>query len=85
MRPPVLVSEDDRLAALAEYDLIDTAPAPAFMQIVSLAKHLFDVPTAFVSLVDRKRQVFHAKVGLDLCETPERLRSVPIRSRTTTL
>ena len=69
MRPPVLVSEDDRLAALAEYDLIDTAPAPAFMQIVSLARHLFDVPTAFVSLVDRSRQVFHAKVGLDLCET----------------
>ncbi|MBA9063708.1 diguanylate cyclase (GGDEF)-like protein/PAS domain S-box-containing protein [Methylobacterium fujisawaense] len=69
MRPPVLIEEDDRVAALAAYDLVDTVPAPAFTQIVSLATRLFDVPTAFVSLVDRSRQIFHAKVGLDLCET----------------
>ncbi|MDE4913172.1 PAS domain S-box protein [Methylobacterium sp. 092160098-2] len=69
MRPPVLIEEDDRVAALAAYDLVDTVPAPAFTQIVSLATRLFDVPTAFVSLVDRNRQIFHAKVGLDLCET----------------
>ncbi len=69
MRPPVLIEEDDRVAALAEYDLVDTLPAPAFTQIVALATRLFDVPTAFVSLVDRSRQIFHAKVGLDLCET----------------
>ncbi|MCJ2140418.1 putative bifunctional diguanylate cyclase/phosphodiesterase [Methylobacterium sp. E-066] len=58
-----------RIAALAEYDLVDSAPAPAFAQIVALAARLFQVPTAFVSLLDRDRQVFHAKVGLDLCET----------------
>ncbi|WP_139239522.1 MULTISPECIES: hypothetical protein [unclassified Methylobacterium] len=37
MRPPVLIEEDDRVAALAAYDLVDTVPAPAFTQIVSLA------------------------------------------------
>ena len=58
-----------RIAALAEYDLVDSAPAPAFAQVVALAARLFQVPTAFVSLLDRDRQVFHAKVGLDLCET----------------
>ena len=67
--PPILNAEDARLAALAEYDLVDAAPAPAFTRIVNLATRLFDVPTAFVSLVQRDRQVFHAKVGLDLCET----------------
>lgn len=67
--PPILVAEDARLAALAEYDLVGSAPAPAFTQIVSLAARLFQVPTAFVSLLDRDRQVFHAKVGLSLCET----------------
>lgn len=67
--PPILVAEDARLAALAEYNLVDSAPAPAFAQIVALAARLFQVPTAFVSLLDRDRQVFHAKVGLSLCET----------------
>ena len=66
---PILVAEDARIAALAEYDLIDSAPASAFTQIVVLAARLFQVPTAFVSLLDRDRQVFHAKVGMSLCET----------------
>ncbi|TXM95047.1 EAL domain-containing protein [Methylobacterium sp. WL116] len=70
VRPtPILFAEDARVAALAEYDLIGSAPAPAFSQIVNLAARLFQVPTAFVSLLDRDRQVFHAKVGLSLCET----------------
>lgn len=67
--PPPPVAEDARLAALAEYDLVGSAPAPAFAHIVALAARLFQVPTAFVSLLDRERQVIHAKVGLDLCET----------------
>lgn len=66
---PILFAEDARVAALAEYDLIGSAPAPAFSQIIALAARLFQVPTAFVSLLDRDRQVFHAKVGLSLCET----------------
>ncbi|MCJ2079838.1 putative bifunctional diguanylate cyclase/phosphodiesterase [Methylobacterium sp. J-090] len=66
---PLIAGETARIAALAEYDLIDTEAAPAFSQIVSLAARLFQVPTAFISLLDRDRQVFHAKVGLDVCET----------------
>lgn len=67
--PPILLAEDARIAALAEYNLIGAAPASAFTQIVNLAARLFQVPTAFVSLLDHDRQVFHAKVGLTLCET----------------
>lgn len=67
--PPILATEDDRVAALTEYELIGSAPTPAFTQIVGLAARLFQVPTAFVSLLDRDRQVFHTKVGLSLCET----------------
>ena len=67
--PSILHVEEARLAALAEYDLLGASPAPTFTHIVALAARLFQVPTAFVSLVARERQVFHAKVGLDLCET----------------
>ena len=34
-----------------------------------LAARLFGVPIAFVSLIDRDRQWFKAKVGFDLCES----------------
>ncbi len=70
MRPLAIhASEDARIAALNEYDLIGSAPASAFTKIVSLAIRLFQVPTAFVSLLERDRQIFHAKAGLSLCET----------------
>lgn len=64
-----LVAEEARVAALAEYDLLGSLPAPSFTHIVALAARLFQVSSAFVSLLDRERQVFHAKVGLSLCET----------------
>lgn len=65
----LLVDEDARVAALAEYDLLGSPPAPSLTHIVALAARLFHVSSAFVSLLDRNRQVFHAKAGIDLCET----------------
>lgn len=61
--------EDARLRALAEHDIVEADPDPALVHIVELAAHLLDAPAAFVSFVDRDRQVFHAKLGLDLDET----------------
>ncbi|TNC07652.1 EAL domain-containing protein [Methylobacterium terricola] len=70
MRPrTLLLAEEARVAALAEYDLLGSPPAPSFTHIIALAARLFQVSSAFVSLLDSERQVFHAKVGLDLCET----------------
>lgn len=66
---PYLPHEDARLAALAEYDPQGGPADPTFGHIVELATRLFGVPTAFVSLIERDRQVFYAKVGLSLCET----------------
>ena len=61
--------EEARLRALAAHDWLDAPPDPALSHIVELAARLLGTPAAFVSLVDRDRQVFHAKVGVDLCET----------------
>ena len=69
-RPLAPTVEECRLRALAEHDLLDAPPDPALTHIVELAARLLDAPAAFVSLVDRDRQVLHAKVGVDLCETP---------------
>lgn len=61
--------EESRLAALAEYDALHPDLDIRLDEIVALARGLFDVPIALVSLVDRDRQVFAARSGLDACET----------------
>jgi hypothetical protein len=49
------VSEETRLQALASLNLLDTPREERFDRLVRLAKKLFDVPTAVVSLVDEDR------------------------------
>jgi GAF domain-containing protein len=61
--------EEARLRVLAEHDVLGKQPDPTLGHIVEFAAHLFDAPTAFISFIDRNRQVFHAKFGIELCET----------------
>ncbi|MCR5878406.1 ATP-binding protein [Phenylobacterium sp. J367] len=63
-------AEARRLAALLDYDVLDTPPEPAFDRLAELAADLFDAPIALISLIDRERQWFKARVGLDAGETP---------------
>ena len=64
------MTENDRLAALVSYRVLDTAPEPVFDDITRLAVQLFDVPIALVSLIDRERQWFKSRQGLEACSTP---------------
>lgn len=61
--------EEARLAALAEYEMLDTEPEQRFDRLVDLVSKLLDVPVAALSLVDRDRQWFKARVGTGLAET----------------
>lgn len=61
--------EEDRLAALHKLGILDTQEEARFDNIVELARVLFDVPIALVSLVDRDRQWFKARCGLGVQET----------------
>jgi GAF domain-containing protein len=63
-------AEADRLAELATYGILDTAPETQFDRIVALARVLFDTPISAITLVDRDRQWFKARSGLDDTETP---------------
>ena len=62
--------ESDRLAALRDYDILDTPPEPEFDNIVASAAHLCDTPIALITLVDEHRQWFKAETGLGIRETP---------------
>ncbi|MDS3859563.1 response regulator [Thermosynechococcaceae cyanobacterium BACA0444] len=66
-------NEDRRLQALDAYRVLDTPPESDFNQITELAAAVCDVPIALISLIDKDRQWFKAKVGLDATETPRNL------------
>jgi len=67
---PLPPDEERRLAVLRSYGVLDTPPEKEFDDLTRLAALICDVPIALVSLIDRDRQWFKSRVGLDAPETP---------------
>ena len=65
-------TERRRQAALDAYAILDTAPEQAFDDIARLATMICDAPAATISLVDRDRQWFKARIGDLPAQTPRR-------------
>src|SRR5262249_20669435 len=65
----VPADEDKRLAALRALGILDTPPEERFDRITRLAKRLFGVPIALISLVDAQRQWFKSCQGLGIRQT----------------
>ena len=66
MRAPLPPDEPGRLAALHDAQVLDTPPEEDFDDIALLASQICGTPMGLVSLVDRERQWFKAKVGVEL-------------------
>lgn len=62
--------EAARLDALFDYNILDTAPEPFFDDMVRLASLACETPIALITLLDRNRQWFKARIGLALEQTP---------------
>lgn len=67
--PPRPKTEDSRLQALRDLRVLDTPAEERFDRLTRLARQLFDVPIALISLVDEERQWFKSCQGLDVRET----------------
>ena len=67
---PLGVTDDDRVRAVRRLGLLDTAAEERFDRLVALASLTLGMPIALVTLVDRDRQWFKARVGLDQQQTP---------------
>src|SRR5271156_5575861 len=60
--------ESQRLAALCNLGLLDSAPSESFDRVTRIAAELLFVPIVLVSLVDANRQWFKSKVGIATAE-----------------
>jgi hypothetical protein len=78
-------SEQDRLAALDRYDVLDTSAEEAFDRVTRLVRSIFGVSMSTVTLIDGHRQWFKSQQGMPNQETERGGRCVtrqsPIRGR----
>ena len=70
MPAPLPPNEPGRLAALHSLGLLDTPPDERFDRHTRRACERFGVPVALITLVDRDRQWFKSRVGIEYTESP---------------
>ncbi len=70
---PIPDNEAERQAALYDQYILDTEPDEDFNRITRLASQMLGVPIALISMVDRQRQWFLSRVGLEPRETPREM------------
>jgi len=63
--PPIPINEKERLNALLSYEILDSDPEKDFDDIVKLASEICHTPISMITLVDKDRAWFKAKIGID--------------------
>ncbi|MCW1976157.1 GAF domain-containing protein [Xanthomonas campestris] len=69
MKDMPMADEASRQQVLDGYRIVDSLPEDTYQDIVQVAASLCETPIALMSLVDRDRQWFKARLGLDLQQT----------------
>lgn len=69
MKAPFPEHEEQRIAKLFSYNILDSQSETAYDDLAQLAAYICQVPIALVSLVDTDRQWFKSAVGLEVKET----------------
>lgn len=69
-KAPIPKNESKRLAALREYEVLDSLQESHFDEITKTAALICESKIALISLIDSDRQWFKSRYGLDAPETP---------------
>src|ERR1051326_526656 len=67
---PIPENDDARIASLRQMTLLSTPREADFDRITRIASKLFNTEIALITLIDRDRQWFKSRIGLDVVETP---------------
>jgi signal transduction histidine kinase len=67
--PRIPQNESERLDVLLTYKILDSHPEKDFDDITRLASEICDTQVSVITLIDKNRQWFKSKIGLDLNET----------------
>jgi signal transduction histidine kinase len=63
--PPIPEDEDERLADLRSYEILDTPPEQVFDDLTLIATAICGTPMSTLTLIDGERQWFKSRVGVD--------------------
>ena len=63
------INEARRVAALYEYDILDTIPEKEYDDITKIAADICGMPISLITLIDDERQWFKSAIGIDGTET----------------
>ncbi|MBT8221956.1 MAG: GAF domain-containing protein, partial [Eudoraea sp.] len=69
--PKTHVREQDRLAVLGSYNIMDTLPEEDYDNLTAIAAEICGTSISLISLVDHDRQWFKSNHGLEARETPK--------------
>lgn len=67
---PLPVNEKERLKELYSLGILDTPEEEEYNSLVELAAFVTGCPTSVISLIDKERQWFKAKKGIEVKQTP---------------
>jgi two-component system, sensor histidine kinase len=70
---PLPANEEARLETLRKLNVLDTDLEKQYDEITQLASKICEVPISLISLVDKERQWFKSRTGLNAKETPRDL------------
>jgi len=70
LHAPLPENDEDRVASLGRMNLLSSPREADLDRITRTAKTIFKTEIALISLVDKDRQWFKSRVGLDATETP---------------
>ena len=70
LAPEVHPREEARLNALFGYNILDSLPEPEYDNLTRIASLICGKPIALISLVDKERQWFKSRFGLEVDHTP---------------